>query len=666
MTLISINLSAQERAITNTSSSPYAKLISVNIDDVQWTDGFWAKKFALIRDIAVPNMWDLLSDPDIGHAYQNFLIAGGKMEGAFKGTWWHDGDFYKWLEAASYVYSQTQDKELDQLMDKAIEAIAAAQHEDGYIHTALTIGHGDYTHREGLRPFENKTTRWERIGNHELYNFGHLLTAGCIHYRATGKTSLLNVAKNAGDYLHATFTKDDPELKHFGFNPSNIMGAVELYRTTGDKKYLELAQIFLDNRGSQRGGTDQNQDRTPLREETEAVGHAVTANYLYSGAADIYAETGEEAIYNALERIWENVTQKKMYVTGATGALHDGISSAGDRVHEAYGREYELPNTTAYNETCANIANAMWNWRMLNVTGEARFADIMELVLYNSGISGLSLDGKHFFYTNPLRRIKDAPYLSWDLPTRQSYLACFCCPPSLLRTIAKTRGWAYSISEKGVWVNLYGSNELDTHLPDGTPVSLNQETRYPWEGNIRMTVREPRKSSYSLMLRIPGWAEDVSVAVNGEKVNQRIQPGTYLIIDRTWRKGDIVELDIPMPAQLIRSNPLVESTKNQVAVKRGPVVYCLESPDLPDGISVMDVIIPKDIELNAVYNENVLGGVAVLEGKALLNQNGFEEEKLYHEKKTSKLDHIDIRLIPYFTWSNRGASEMTVWMRFTN
>jgi DUF1680 family protein len=647
--LISIEVSAKNRGITNTASSPYVKIRSVDIDDVKWTKGFWAEKFDLCQKVMIPNMWRLLEDPNISHAYMNFLIAAGLEKGEFKGNWWHDGDFYKWLEATAYVYAVTKDSELDQMMDKVIEVIGKAQQEDGYISTPIILGH------------RNVTKRFEKLDYHELYNMGHLMTAGCIHYRATGKSSLLDIAKKTGDYLYKTFQPRDQQLAHFCFNPSNIMGAVELYRTTRDDKYLELAKIFVDMRGSAPGGTDLNQTRTPLRKETEAVGHAVTANYLYAGAADVYAETGDKTLLSALEKIWQNVIFQKMYVTGATGALHQGESSAGDSVHEAYGREYQLPNSTAYSETCANIANAMWNWRMLAITGDARFADIMELVLYNSALSGISIDGKHFFYTNVLRRTKGTPLLSWDLPTRQPYLECFCCPPNIVRTIAEVSGYAYSLSDNAVWVNIYGSNELDTELPDGTPVKLVQESMYPWEGKVRITVQSPKKKDFAFMLRIPGWCEDASISINGKSVNEKLEPGHYVRFDRSWKKGDVLELDMPMKPKLMIAHPLVEETRNQVAIKRGPIVYCLESIDLPKDVKVSEVLIPHDIKLKPRFEKDLLGGIAVLEGEAQVFEEGDWSNQLYRELQAQK-KKVDIKLIPYFAWSNRGISEMTVWM----
>ncbi|MHC4327961.1 MAG: glycoside hydrolase family 127 protein [Planctomycetota bacterium] len=641
---------AGQRGITNTSSSPHAKLRSTDIDDVKWTEGFWAQKHDLCHKVMVPNMWRVLSDPNIGHAWQNFRIAAGLEEGRFKGTWWHDGDLYKWLEATAYVYAVTKDKELDRLMDKVIEVIGKAQQKDGYISTPIIVGH------------KNVTKRFEKVAHHELYNMGHLMTAGCIHYRATGKTTFLNIAKKTGNYLYETFRPRPVRLAHFGFNPSNIMGAAELYRTTDDRKYLELARIFVSMRGSARGGTDQNQAHRPLRRETEAVGHAVTANYLYAGAADVCAETGDKELLSALEKIWHDVVFHKMYVTGAVGALHRGVSQTWDQVHEAYGAEHQLPNSTAYNETCANIANGMWNWRMLALTGEARFADVLELVLYNSALSGISIDGKYFFYTNVLRRMKDAPLLSWDLETRQTYLNCFCCPPNIVRTIAKAHGWAYNISDKGLWINLYGGNVLDTELADGTRIKLTQETDYPWDGKIRITVHAPDKKEFAVMLRIPGWARGAILKINDRSVRRDVPPGRYFELNRTWSAGDYVELDLPMRVRLIEANPLVEETRNQVAIKRGPIVYCLESPDLPDGVRISEVAIPADIDLTPELNTDLLDGVTVLHGQAWAVPEGNWTGRLYRERQAQSGRKVNIRLIPYYAWSNRGVSEMTVWI----
>jgi len=304
----------------------------------------------------------------------------------------------------------------------------------------------------------------------------------------------------------------------------------------------------------------------------------------------------------------------------------------------------------------------MWNWRMLAIAAEARFADVMELVLYNSALSGISIDGKHFFYTNVLRRTKDTPFLSWDLPTRQPFLSCFCCPPNIVRTIAKVSGWAYSISNEGVWVNLYGSNELDTELADGTKLKFKQETDYPWDGKIKINVNVPSSKKFAVMLRIPGWAKEAALKVNDQAIRDDLRPGKYVELNRTWSTGDIIELDLPMPVQLIESNPLVEETRNQAVVKRGPIVFCLESVDLPEGIRISEVVIPRNIKLKPRFDEELLGGVIVIEGKAEVFQEGYWSNRLYRDLTPQRPEKIAIRLIPYYAWSNRGVSEMTVWM----
>jgi DUF1680 family protein len=666
----------KSKIVTNESFGSYIKLKKINFTDVKWTEGFWADKFEMIKARTLPAMWKLFKDPKISHAWQNFLIASGLQKGEFRGAYWVDGDFYKCLEATAYIYAVTKDEKLNQLMDEVIDVIAKAQQSDGYIHTAVTIGKGYYTEQNYEQRFEG-LKRFEKILYHELYCMGHLLTAACAHYRCTGKTFLLNVAVKTGDYLYRTFKERKPTLANFGFNPSYIMGAVELFRTTGKQEHLKLAKIFLEMRGLRPikkdisitqiatgnvlGGTDLTQDRVPFREEEKAVGHAVTAGYLYCGAADIYAETGNKLLWKVLDKIWQNLINQKMYITGGTAAIHTGVDFREDYVREAFGREYELPNSTAYNETCANIANAMWNWRMLQLTGDAKYADIMELVLYNSALSGISLDGRHFFYTNPLRRLKGSAYLMWDIPKRQEYLPCFCCPPSISRTIAKVQGWAYNVSEEGLWFHIYGSNKVHTQLADGTEVQLTQKTNYPWDGQISIIIEKLKKSRFSLMLRIPYWADKPTAKVNGRKTKIKNQKG-YININRIWTKGDVIELNLPMDAKLIQANPMVEETIGQIAVKRGPIVYCLESKDLPGSVNITEVIIPSDIKLTPIFEENLLGGVVTLNGEAYYIPEEDWSGKLYKKLNFKEAKKFSIKLIPYYAWANRGKSEMTVWL----
>jgi DUF1680 family protein len=650
--------------LTDTSSSPYARLNGVPIGAVHWTRGFWHEHFKRCHAVMVPNMWQIWQDAQISHGYANFLIAAGEQEGSHSGPQWHDGDFYKWLEGVAAVYAVTKDEALNCLMDKIIELIGRVQRADGYIHTPVLI-------KQRQRKAE-ASEFGERL-DFETYNIGHLLTTACLHYRATGKESLLAIAQKAADYLYRFYIESAPELARNAICPSHYMGVIELYRTTHDPRYLELGKNLVEIRDLVTGGGDDNQDRLPFRQQTTAAGHAVRANYLYAGVADVYAETGDSSLLETLETLWENVVYEKMYITGGCGALYDGASPDGSpdqatitRVHQSYGREYQLPNVTAYNETCANIGNALWNWRMLNITQEARFADILELVLYNSALSSIGLDGKSFFYTNPLRQVNDLPFeLRWSCQ-REPYISCFCCPPNILRLIAEVGGYAYSLSEEGVWVNLYGSNTLECTLANGSPFTMVQETDYPWDGRVRFELKEPPAGECGIMLRIPGWAREVSVRINGELAATKPQPGQYFKLKRAWAAGDKIELDIPMPVRLLEAHPLVEENRNEVAVMRGPLVYCLESVDLPQGVRPSEVLIPRDLELKPCSNKmpgELMAEIVVLEGRArLLPEQRERLHPLKRELRVAPLGEVEIKMIPYYAWANRGKSEMTVWL----
>jgi DUF1680 family protein len=562
------------------------------------------------------------------------------------------------MEAAMYVYAINRDPKILAELDEYIDIIGQAQEPDGYLQTQVT-------NRENVSRYENRKF-------HEMYNTGHLLTSAVIHHRVTGQANFLDIAIKHADHLYDLFSPQPKELARFGFNQTQIMGLVELYRETDDKRYLELAEQFINARGKSKVVVDKTtryghigdmvQERTPLREETEAVGHAVLALYFYAGAADVYAETGEQALIDALDRLWDNVANKKMYVTGAVGQTHDGVSSQKDMVHEAFINDYMMPNATAYNETCANICNAMFSYRMLGVKGEAKHADLMELVLFNSALSGISIEGKDYFYANPLR-MSDAAgrdYSSTESRNREPYIECFCCPPNLVRTIVKVSGWAYSLSDNGVSVNLYGGNELDTKLADGSTLKLTQKTNYPWEGNISITVEEAKADAFDLLLRIPEWGDGAQVQINGEKAEIAAEPGTFATINRTWKKGDVITLDLPMDIDLIEGNPLIEEVRNQVAVKRGPVVYCLETPDLPAGTSILDAYLPADAGLVATYKPEMLGGIAEISGDLLLRKD--KKDKMYNVLTKPEWERRKTSLVPYFAWSNRGEAEMTVWL----
>ncbi|WP_317124798.1 glycoside hydrolase family 127 protein [Aureibaculum luteum] len=647
-------LLAQEKGVIDNSNSEFVKFKSINIGDCVWTDGFWADKFEVAEKVMVPYMGTLLKG-DTGHALNNFKIAAGLKEGKHEGMFWHDGDFYKWMEASMYIYAINKDEKIITDLDEIIAIIGKAQLENGYLQTQTQL--------KNIKPFSQRKY-------HEMYNSGHLYIAASIYYRITGKRNFLDIAIKHANNLYETFQPQPKELARFGFNQVQIMGLVELYRTTKDRKYLELAEIFINMRGKSElkpdpsvntnNIGDMTQERTPLRKSKEAVGHAVLALYYYAGAADVYAETGEQALIDALDILWGNIVNQKMFVTGACGQKHDGGSSHRDFVHEAFTIDYEMHNQNAYNETCANLCNAMFNQRMLSVKGESKYADVMELVLYNSGLSGISLEGKDYFYTNPLRRTFDHKMGITDYANRVPYIPCFCCPPNLVRTIAKSSAWAYSLTKNGIAVNLYGGNKLTTKQLDGSAIELTQETQYPWEGRVNITIKKAKKNVFDIQLRIPEWAEDTTIKVNGKSVDTEILEGTYVTITRKWKKGDVIAIDMPMDVNLLEGNAKIEEVRNQVAIKRGPLVYCLETPDLPENTSILDMYLPLDTKFTSTYKKDLLGGITAIEGTLKVRKD--KKEGMYHELDNVQWESINTQFVPYYSWSNRGTAEMTVWL----
>lgn len=643
------------------SLSPYRKLRTIQPAAVHWTTGFWADRFEVCQKVMVPNMWELLRDPGISHAYTNFKIAAGLEPGRHIGPKWHDGDLYKWLEAAAHIYAVTRSAALDSLMDEVIDTIRLGQRADGYIHTPVII-----EERTGSNPNPFR----ERL-DFETYNMGHLMTAACAHYRATGKQTLLQVAHSAADFLYTFYKTARQELARNAICPSHYMGVVELYRETGEPRYLELARSLIEIRDLVSGGDD-NQDRIPFRMQERAAGHAVRANYLYAGVADIYMETGDPGLLSTLEKLWRNVVTTKMYVTGGCGALYDGASPDGaldqstiTRVHQAYGREYQLPNVTAHNETCASIGNLMWNWRMLSITGEVRYADIVELVLYNSALASISLDGKRFFYTNPLRKVDNLPFeLRWGR-SREPYISCFCCPPNIVRTIAQVGSYLYGISDDGIWVHLYAGSTAWINLKEGTPVEITQETRYPWDGQVSLIVRTEAPTSFALMLRIPGWCTAASISINGIELSPAPQPGHYARLERQWTPGDRIDLRLEMPVVLLESHPLLEETRNHLAVRRGPIVYCLEALDLPEGVRMDEIGIARTTAFQVEKDSSFAGLIeelCVLRGSLKIIQREDWDGQLYRPGLPGSPREAEVKLIPYFAWDNRGSLEMTVWL----
>lgn len=652
-----------------TTSSPHAPLRPLHADEARWASGFWGSVQERTFASTVPSIWQSLSDERVSPGLRNFRIAAGLEEGAHDGPPFMDGDFYKWLEAAIAQLEVAPDAGLARRVDELAELIAAVQREDGYLHTPVLIR---------SREAEQAVALADRF-HFETYNLGHLITMGVRHFEVTGSTTLLTVAKRAARFLEDLATNKPVELARSAICPSHYMAVIELYRATEDPQYLELAEAFLRVRDDFEGGDD-NQDRLPVREQRVAAGHAVRANYLYAGLADLVAENGDEELLGVLEGLWRDVVETKLYITGGCGALYDGASPDASpwqedisRVHQAYGRAFQLPNTTAHNESCANIGMILWSERMLSITGDARYADVIEQIAFNSLLASISLDGAEYFYTNPLRQVRDLPYPlrrpgdtaihpvpappPSDERLRERYLSCFCCPPNIARTLARFHERAASVSADGLHVHQYGGSEIAL---EGGALSLREDSDYPWSERIVFTVTAARGGGVPLHLRIPGWSAGATLMVN-EEPQTVSAPGSYTRIDRTWRVGDVVVLTLPMPVRVIRGHRLAEEITNQVAVQRGPVVYALESMDLPDDVMLEQAALRRGAAFQ-IATEDIAGTTVAVLRTELAVIPDEEEDALYADLAEAELGSASVALVPYFAWGNRGPSEMSVWL----
>lgn len=639
---------------------------------VQWNGGLWGNQLELTRNTTIPSIWRSLSNAEISPGWHNFLIASGQCDGSHDGPPFLDGDIYKWVEAASSLLQTRRDPDTDTLIKEITETIASVQREDGYLHTATIIAE-----RQG----EDQQALGDRF-NFETYNLGHLISAMVRRYHESNNENYLTIAVKAADFLENLAHNDKETLARNAICPSHYMAVIELYRATGDHRYLALARTFLEVRETFRGGDD-NQDRISVYEQDRIVGHSVRANYLYAGLADMLLESEDDELKQVLEKLWDDAVESKIYITGGCGALYDGASPDGfpeqteiSRVHQAYGRPYQLPNTTAHNETCANIGMMLWSERMLALTGEAKYADLIETIAYNALLASISLDGKRFYYTNPLRQVRQLPYPlrmpgdtgrtpvppppPSDERMRTEYMSVFCCPPNIARTLAQFHERAIGYTDEGVWLYQYASLNASLTLTDGT-FAFSVETDYPWDGVIRITVEKAPTRNLSVNCRVPAWCSGASLSVNGSEL-ESIEPG-FVTVHRTWKPGDVLELNLPMEAQLIRSHRLAEELTNQVAVQRGPIVYCLESSDLPAEIKLEEVAIPRTSELIARRDYLADREIVSIQADAV-RLPPPPDASLYAplQPSTQPLSSFPIRLIPYFVWGNRGPSEMSVWL----
>jgi len=612
------------------------KLETVSFTDVVIADRFWAPRIETNRKVTIPYAFKKCEETG---RISNFAKAGGLIEGKHEGIYFNDSDVYKVIEGAAYSLKIHPDTELGKYVDGVIDKIAAAQWEDGYLYTFYSS------------PQRQHEKRWSNVRKmHELYCAGHFFEAAVAYYQATGKDKILNVAVKLADYIDSVF---GPNKKRDVPGHEEIeIGLVKLYRQTGNDKYLKLAKFFLDERGRAEGRElygQYCQDHKPIVEQDEAVGHAVRAGYLYCGIADVAALTGDADYIKAIDRIWENVVTKKLYLTGGIGARHRG---------ESFGDNYELPNATAYNETCAAIGNAMWNHRMFLLQGDAKYIDVLERVIYNGFLSGISLSGDKFFYPNPLA--------SDGKRQRSPWFGCACCPTNIVRFLPAIGGYAYAKSGDSLYVNLFitggGTFKLKNNI-----VKLKQLTRYPWYGDIKITVEPARPAEFAIGVRIPGWArnqpvpsdlykymnksdEKVTLEVNGEPVALDMEKG-FARIHRSWKKGDVMQLNLPMPIRRVFCKKKVEENVGKVALERGPIVYCIEEVD--NGPNVRRLILSADVRLKPEYRADLLGGVCVITG--WIRSWHREQEHVFPDKQ-------DFVAIPYYAWAHRGAGEMAVWL----
>lgn len=616
----------------------------VPFTDVSITDGFWMPRIETNRTVTIPYAFEQCVETG---RVKNFEIAGGAVEGSFCTVYpFDDSDVYKIIEGASYALHTFPDPELDKYVDGLIARIAAAQEEDGYLYTARTI--------ESDEPVRwTEGPRWSNLYmGHELYNMGHLYEAAVAHHLATGKRSLLDVALRNADLIASVFGPG----KKIGTPGHQVieMGLAKLYRITGEKKYLDLAKFFLDMRGRadlRELYGEYSQDHKPVIEQSEAKGHAVRATYMYAGMADIAALTGNADYIAAIDRIWQDVVTGKLYLTGGIGATSSG---------EAFGEPYHLPNASAYAETCAAIGNAFWNFRRFLLHGDARDIDVLERIIYNGAISGVALDGKLFFYPNPLA--------SSGRHQRSPWFNCACCPSNITRFLPSIPGYIYATRGDALYVNLFVQGEVRARL-EGRAMTLRTITEYPWEGRVILQVDPEKAGRFTVNIRIPGWArnqpvpgdlyrfldaaaEEVKLAVNGESLPLELEKG-YAVIRRKWRAGDEIRLDLPMPVRRVLARPEVEADAGRVALQRGPIVYCAEGVDNGGGVS--NLVLSDGVDLRAERRPDLFDGVTVITGEA---QGRFEMADGSEIEKRLQ----PFTAIPYYAWAHRGPGEMAVWL----
>ena len=669
--LLSVMLCLSIQAKKEVTRSNGYPISQVPFTAVKVTPGtFWGERIRAAREVTIPLAF---SKCESEHRYENFNMAAYTLQhpgheglktpkwdvSKFMGFSFDDTDVYKTIEGASYVLQTYPDKKLQAYIDSVLDIVGAAQEPDGYLYTARTIN-PEHPHQWSGKQ------RWEveEILSHELYNLGHMVDAACAHYQATGSDKFLNIAKRYADCV----------IREVGPNPGQAcvtpghqiaeMALARLYVLTGEQKYLDEAKFLLDYRGKTQRHDIYSQSDKPVVDQTEAWGHAVRAGYMYAGMADVAALTGDQDYLKAIDAIYDNIVSKKYYITGGVGARHQG---------EAFGADYELPNLTSYNETCAAISMVYLFHRMFLLHGDAKYIDCMERTLYNGVISGMSVDGGRFFYPNPLSSDGKYKFNADGTVERQPWFGCACCPSNLCRFIPSFPGYMYAVKDRNLYVNLFAGNTATMQV-EGKDVVLQQETNYPWDGDITIRVQKNQAKQFAMMIRIPGWvdrspvpsdlyrfADDVlgnySVKVNGQQVNGQLENG-YLTVNRTWKKGDVVTIHFDMPVRTVKASHRVADDRGRIAVERGPLVYCAEGADNKD-FNIFDFLMPRVPKFNVV-DRAINGSRDVNFSVKAIEVDG--EAVSIDQEGSAHVTPVCLTMIPYYAWNHRGPGLMEVWM----
>ncbi len=625
------------------AKSPAATLKTLDARAVAIDGGVWARRQAVNGEGALPHGFRML---EAAGNLENLRIAAGCSAGRYRGPVFMDSDVYKWLEAAACEMARAPNDWLRSTSEATIALVAAAQGDDGYVNSHYMVA--------------EPGKRWTDFAQgHELYCAGHLIQAAIAHRRATGDDRLLTIARRFADHIHTMFgpgrrvaTPGHPEIE---------MALAELYRETGERRHLDLAAFFLEHRGrgwlgpGRYNSSVSYQDRVPVRDATTVEGHAVRAMYLATGVADVYLETGEAALLEALTRQWYDMVGGKLYVTGGVGARH---------LAEAFGQPYELPNDLAYCETCGAIGSVMWNWRMLLATGQSRFADLIERTLYNAVLAGVSLTGDRYFYVNPLASNGEVEQLSRGGCLRKEWHLVACCPPNVMRLLASLGHYVATRDASGLQIHQYGSARIATAVAPGPSVALRMESAYPWAGRVRLTIEETNAMPWTLALRVPGWCAGATARLNGREAAGTVAATGYLRLERAWARGDTVELDLPMETRLVEAHPWIESTRGCVAIERGPIVYCLEQADHPE-TRIADLEIDAAAPLASAWEPDRLDGVAVVRAAGWEVDTASWRNQLYRPlgaAPAASRRPVALTAIPYYAWANRQPGAMRVWI----